>query len=114
MKPTRIAAAPWRISDTLWRRIQNLLDARDPAKPSGRPRADRRRLLEGIVYRLKTGRAWRTLPRIYGDDSTAHRAFHRWDESGVFEQIWDLLSQEYPELREVSWRWAPIGLKQAQ
>ncbi len=109
MKPTKIDAAPWRISNLLWRRIQRLLDAADPAKPVGRPRADRRLLLEGIVYRLKTGRPWRTLPKVYGDDSTAHRAFHRWDEAGLFGRIWDMLSKEDPELRRVDWRWEPVG-----
>jgi transposase len=102
-------AAPWRISDLLWHRIEAVLDALDPPKSSGRPRADRRLLLEGIVYRLKTGRPWRELPRAYGDDSTAHRAFHRWDEAGAFERIWDLLSREHPDLKSVAWRWEPVA-----
>ncbi|MBV8880517.1 MAG: transposase [Planctomycetaceae bacterium] len=102
-------AAPRRISDPLWRRIEPLLDAQDPPRVTGRPRADRRLLLEGILFRLETGRPWRALPKIYGDDSTAHRTFHRWDEEGVFEKIWDLLSREHPELREIDWRWAPNG-----
>ena len=97
------------LSDGLWRRIEPVLDVYDPPKIVGRQRADRRRLLEGILYRLKTGRPWRTLPRIYGDDSTAHRAFHRWDEAGALEKIWELVSEEQPELRRVPWKWEPVG-----
>lgn len=103
-----LPAVPWRISNVLWRRIEIVLDTLDPPKRYGRPRADRRRLVEGIVYRMKTGRPWREIPKAYGDDSTAHRTFHRWDEQGIFEKIWALASQEHPELRNVSWQWHPL------
>jgi transposase len=109
MRIAKSSAAPWRLSDLSWRRIETILDAVDPPKGFGRPRADRRLLLEGIVYRLKTGRPWRQLPKAYGDDSTAHRAFHRWDEAGLFDRIWDLVSREDPELRGVSWKWEPVA-----
>ncbi|HVR87770.1 MAG TPA: transposase [Planctomycetota bacterium] len=99
--------APWRLSDVLWRRIEVVLDALDPPKRHGRPRADRRLLLEGILYRLRTGRAWRSLPRAYGDDSTAHRTFHRWDEEGIFARIRDLVIREHPEMKDLPWAWEP-------
>ena len=114
MSPPKSVAAPWRLSDLTWRRVEAVLDALDPPHASGRPRADRRLLLEGILDHLKTGRPWRQLPRTYGDDSTAHRAYHRWDEAGVFDRIWDLVSREHPELKSVSWKWEPIALKRAQ
>ena len=109
MSTAKTSAAPWRLSEPSWRRIEPVLDALDPPRPFGRPRADRRLLLEGIVYHLKTGRPWRDLPRAYGDDSTAHRAYHRWDEAGLFDRIWDLVRRDLPELQEVSWKWTPIG-----
>ena len=98
---------PWRLSDRLWRRIEIVLDALDPPKRHGRPRADRRLLLEGMLYRLRTRRAWRAVPRAYGDDSTAHRTFHRWDEEGIFAKIRELVSQEHPEMRDLPWIWNP-------
>jgi transposase len=100
--------APWRLSNALWLRIETVLDALDPPKRHGRPRADRRRLLEGMLYRLQTGRAWRSLPPAYGDDSTAHRTFHRWDEEGIFAKIRELVTQEHPEMRDLAWTWEPI------
>jgi len=103
-----VSAAPWRLSNVLWHRIEIVLDALDPPKRFGRPRADRRKLVEGIVYRMKTGRPWREIPKAYADDSTAHRTFHRWDEAGIFEQIWTLVSREHPELRQVPWQWHPL------
>jgi len=101
------SAAPWRLSDGLWTRIEPVLDAADPPRRVGRPRADRRRLLEGILYRLWTGRAWRSIPKACGDDSTAHRAFHRWDEAGALATIRDLVSRERPEMRDLAWTWEP-------
>lgn len=122
MNPSKKSeAVPWRLSDPLWRRVEIVLDSLDPPKTTGRPRADRRLLLEGILYRLRTGIQWRRLPSGYGDDSTVHRTFHRWDEQGTFEKMWDLLIEEHPELRDVSWKWEPppgtlrrLRLKQAQ
>jgi transposase len=107
MRMPKLPAAPWRLSEALWRRIEIVLDTLDPPKRRGRPRADRRLLLEGMLYRLRTGRAWRSLPRAYGDDSTAHRTFHRWDEDGIFAKIRALVTQEHPEMRDLSWAWEP-------
>jgi len=101
-------AAPWRLSEDLWFRIERVLDALDPPKRHGRPRADRRLLLEGMLFRLRTGRAWRSLPRAYGDDSTAHRTFHRWDEEGIFGKIRELVIEEHPEMRDLDWTWEPL------
>lgn len=107
MSSIKASVAPWRLSDVLWHRIETVLDSLDPPKRIGRPRADRRRMLEGILYRLRTGRAWRSLPKAYGDDSTAHRTFHRWDEGGILSRIRDLVSQEHPEMRDLPWSWEP-------
>ena len=44
--------------------------ARFLAKVTGRKRADSRRMLEGIVFRMRSGCQWNRLPRELGDDST--------------------------------------------
>ena len=49
-----------------------------PAKPKGHRRVDLRRVLNGIIFRLRTGCQWNRLPRPFGDDSTVHRHFPRW------------------------------------
>lgn len=105
--PTKSEARPWRLADPLWHRIEAVLDAVDPPKATGRPRGNRRLLLEGILYRLRTGGTWRSLPRAYGDDSTIHRAYHRWDEDGALAKIRDLVTREHPEFRTLAWAWEP-------
>ena len=49
----------------------------------GRPRADDRRTVEGIVRVLITGCRWQDLPREYGAPTTVWRRLRRWEEEGV-------------------------------
>ena len=48
----------------------NDLDGRYPPKPKGHRRVDLRRVLNGILFRLRTGCQWNQLPKQFGDDST--------------------------------------------
>ncbi len=95
----------WEVPDVLWERIEPVLLEADPPNPRGRPRADARRALDGIIFRLRSGCQWNRLPKEFGDDSTIHRTFQRWVDRGVFTRIWALLVQECEDLGEVQWRW---------
>lgn len=101
------AVRPWTFPDAVWKQVKTILDRDDPPKHTGRPRKDRRRILEGIVFRFSQGCRWRQLPKAFGDDSTVHRAFQRWDRLGIFERVWSVLVQWRPELRDVVWKWEP-------
>ena len=93
-----VAAVPletiWEVPDELWVRLGPILERRYPRKAIGRPRADLRRVVNGVIFRLRTGCQWNRLPRIFGDDSTVHRWFQRFVEDGVLE-----------ELGALDWRW---------
>ena len=95
----------WEVPDDLWERIKWLLNEHDPPKATGRSRADARRILDGIIFRFRTGCQWNHIPKVYGDDSTIHRAFQRWVEINLFEMIWSLLVAECDELALVNWEW---------
>jgi putative transposase len=95
----------WEVPDVLWERIEPVLLEADPPNPRGRPRADARRALDGIIFRLRSGCQWNRLPKEFGDDSTIHRTFQRWVDRGVFTRIWALLVQKCEDLGEVQWRW---------
>jgi putative transposase len=59
-----------------------------PAKPGGRPRSvDPRRIVNGIFYVLRTGCAWRYLPREYGPWSTTSWYFRPWRLDGTWARI---------------------------
>jgi putative transposase len=95
----------WNIPDELWARIEPILLADCPPKPTGRKRVDWRRCLDGIVFRMRTGCQWNQLPREFGDDSTVHRWFQRWNRNGVMERIWAELVSACEELGGLSWEW---------
>ena len=83
----------WEIPDGLWEKIEPVLLAADPPKGTGRKRVDQRRMLNGIVYKFRSGCQWNILPKELGDDSTIHRAYQRWVRLGVFAPIWAMVEE---------------------
>jgi transposase/heme-degrading monooxygenase HmoA len=78
-----LAATP--LTDDQWQRIQPLLP---PPSREGRPRADDRRTLDGILYVLRAGCRWHDLPAMYGSPVTCWRRFQQWEQDGTWERIW--------------------------
>jgi putative transposase len=95
----------WRVPDELWAQIEPILAQYDPPKATGRKRTDQRRALDGIIYHLRSGVQWNQLPKEFGDDSSVHRTFQRWERLKVFDQIWATLVAECEELGGVNWEW---------
>jgi putative transposase len=67
---TKAELTTWEIPDDVWPFIQTPLDEQYPLKPKGRRRVDLRRVLNGIIFRLRTSCQWNRLPPAFGDDST--------------------------------------------
>jgi len=95
----------WRVPDKLWAKIEPILAEYDPPKPVGRKRIDQRCALDGIIYRMRSGVQWNQLPKEFGDDSSVHRTFQRWETLGVFDRIWAVLVKECQALGGVDWEW---------
>ena len=95
----------WELSDELWERIEPVLERRYPRRRRGRPRADLRRVLDAIIYRMRTGAQWQALPRELGASSTVHDWFQRFAEDGALQEIWAVLAGECDELGAVAWEW---------
>ena len=104
-KRKRRMATLWEVPDGLWERIEPLLNQLDPPKRRGRRRVDRRRVLDGIIFRLRTGCQWNHIPRVFGNDRTIHRCFQQWVKLGLFEKVWALIVDECDDLKEVRWEW---------
>jgi putative transposase len=95
----------WKVDDQLWRLIKPIIEADMPRKATGRPAADRRRVLNCIIHRMRSGCQWNQLPKELGSDRTAHRYFQRWVRNGVLRRIWKKLTKACDELGGVDWRW---------
>src|ERR1700730_3069603 len=65
------------LTDEQWARIEPLMPSPDGQK--SRPFRDHRQVVEGIIYRLRTGIAWRDLPASFGWE-TAQDGHARGDE----------------------------------
>jgi putative transposase len=95
----------WEIPDDVWPLIQTLLDAHYPAKPEGHRRVALRRVLDGIMFRVRTGCQWNQLPKHFGDDSTGHRHFRQWCQRGLLARPWAVLVEACDEVGGVAWQW---------
>jgi putative transposase len=98
----------WEVPDELWARIGPILLEDAPPPPpakGGRERTDGRQAFNGIILRLRTGCQWDRLPERFGDDSSVHRRFQRWNKDGVMAKIWAALVEDCDELGGVAWRW---------
>ncbi len=59
-----------------------------PEKPAtGRPNLDHPTVLNGILWRLRTGAPWRDLLERYGKWDTVYSRFRRWQRAGVWARI---------------------------
>jgi transposase/uncharacterized protein HemY len=68
-----------------WERIRPLLPS--SAGRRGRPYQEHRRVINGILWVLGTGAAWRDLPSRYGSWHTCHERFRRWRRQGLWDRI---------------------------
>ena len=79
------------LTDFEWRVIEPLL----PTDVRGVARADDRRVLNGIMWRLRTGAPWRDVPARYGPYTTCVNRFNRWRKRGIWSRILDAVSEAY-------------------
>jgi transposase len=76
------------LTDELWSTVAPLLPKHRPSANGGHPRCDDRKCLEGILYVLKGGIAWRLLPREFGiSPATCWRRFDEWTTAGVWDKV---------------------------
>jgi transposase len=109
-----------RIPDDLWNEIKNILPDEKPENTIGRPIVPYRKVLDGVLFVLKTGCQWKMLPKEYGSGSTCHRRFQEWRQDGVFKRMWIDGLKLYDEKIGINWKWqsmdgaitkAPLGGK---
>ena len=95
------SATPTDLTDGQWAVMQPLLP---PHARRGRPRADDRRTINGILWVLRTGARWADLPRRYGASSTCHARLQRWQREGIWEGLWRLLLSRLDVQRRLDWQ----------
>lgn len=95
-----LAVLSWRLTDQQWERVRGLLP---PPKPEGRPRADDRRTLEGILYVLRTGCRWHDLPAEFGSAVTCWRRLTVWQRDGTWARLWPAFVAQLEGQEKLTW-----------
>ncbi len=70
-------------------------------KSHGRPRADDRRVLSGIVFVNRNGLRWCDAPKEYGPHKTLYNRWKRWGERGIFLRMMEGLASGRHSLRSI-------------
>ena len=58
------------------------------------PKYKNKKVLDAVLYILKSGCAWRQLPKEYGHWHTIYTRFKRWSESGVMDRVFQQLQKK--------------------
>lgn len=77
-------AKRYELPDAAWDLVADIFY--EPRR-SGRPRTDDRLMLNGVLWVLCSGAAWRDMPERFGPWSTVYQRFRDWRNRGTFEQM---------------------------
>jgi transposase len=87
------------LTDEEWDRLRPFL----PVSRLGRPREDDRRVLNGIVWKIRTGVAWRDVPPRYGSWRSLYTRFRRWAKDGTFTAMLQAVQAETDAHGGIDW-----------
>jgi transposase len=73
-----------RLTDREWELIRDIFP---PPALTGRPPRDRRQVVDGIFWILRTGAPWRDLPEEFGPWGTVWDLFDKWNGDGTLDAI---------------------------
>ncbi len=80
-----------------------------PTNPErGHAYSDHRKVINGIVWRLKTGAPWRDVPERYGPWQTCWDRFTRWERDGSWQRILQALQAHANTVGDINWNGAAL------
>ena len=93
--------ARYELTDEQWERLQPLLP---PQKAkTGRAALDHRRIVNGILWIVRSGAPWRDLPERYGPWQTVATRFYRWRKAGIWDQLFAAIQQQADAAGQLDW-----------
>lgn len=88
------------VTEEAWSVIAPLLPAR--GRRGGQWR-DHRRVIDGILWKLRTGAPWRDLPERYGPWRTVASRYYRWVHAGVWERVLAAVQEQGDRRGALDW-----------
>jgi transposase len=101
----------WTIPEKMWQQMHPLLPTEKEPDTPGRPPVPFRKVMNGILFVLRTGCQWKALPGCYGSGSTAHRRFQQWVRSGIIDAIVRMMIDWYERCCGIDWEWQAADTK---
>ncbi|MEV6859371.1 IS5 family transposase [Streptomyces microflavus] len=95
-----LVAGRGELTDAAWGRIEPLLPQVDGR---GRPWRDHRQVVNGVLWRLRTGAPWRDLPERYGPWQTVYERFARWEADGTWAKLLEHVQVRDDAAGRVEW-----------
>ncbi len=89
------------LSDAEWARIEPLMPV--ASRKGGRPFSEHRRVVEGIIWRFRTGSPWRDVPGEFGPWKTVWKRHQRFSQDGTWDRIHAELLAEADARGEIDW-----------
>ncbi|GAA2572580.1 hypothetical protein GCM10010398_73400 [Streptomyces fimbriatus] len=87
------------LTDQEWELLAPLI----PRAATGRPRVEDRRVINGMVYKIRTGISWRDLPERHGPWQTVHTRFRRYALDGVFARALQQTQARADAAGDIDW-----------
>lgn len=87
------------LSDDEWDLISDIFPR--PAS-TGRPPVDRRKVVDGIFWILRTGSPWRDLPEEFGKWKTVWRLFDQWNADGLLVDVLARLQHAFIDTEQLA------------
>jgi transposase len=87
------------LKEAEWEVLKALLPVERPLgkRGRGRPPEDNRNVINGILWRLRTGAPWRDVPEKYGNWNSIYRRFLRWSKAGIWDTVASTLAATMAE-----------------
>ena len=89
------------LTDAQWERIAPFMPSSDGVK--SRPFRDHRQVVEGVIYRFRTGIAWRDLPGSFGPWQTVWKRHKRFSSDGTWDKIHAMLMAQADAAGRIDW-----------
>ncbi len=86
------------LTDDEWDLIADVFP--EPAA-MGRPPRDKRQVVNGIFWILRTGAPWRDLPEEFGPCKTVWRLFDQWNADGTLDKVLRRLQAAFVDIGEI-------------
>ncbi len=89
------------LTEEQWARLVPLLPTN--AGKAGKPWGDHRRVVGGILWKLRTGAPWRDVPARYGPYQTCADRLYRWRRDGTWDRLLQALQGQADAAGELDW-----------